>query len=250
MKFSIVTVSYNDCKGLQHTKSSLEGLLDNAFTDIEWIVVDGSSSDGSLEFLQGLPDYVKWISEPDSGIYDAMNKGTLLASGDFVLYLNAGDKVVSVDEFINVTNELSSSGEITMVFMGAVFVSGSQRRYRRPRPYNSIWHSIPANHQAIFFPAKYVKKLQYRDDFKICGDYDLCARIFMQSPEFRIFDFPIVEFELGGVSTYKLAPLAIEANRVQRDVLRLGFLLRALSFSRRYVAMIANLAIHELGKRF
>ena len=88
-KFSIITVNYNNLEGL---KKTVESVKNQTYQKFEYIVIDGGSYDGSLEFIkdnESLLDY--WVSEPDSGVYQAMNKGIEKATGEYLLFLNSGD---------------------------------------------------------------------------------------------------------------------------------------------------------------
>ena len=91
MKLSIITIAYNNLEGLKRT---LQTVANQSYDDFEQIVIDGGSKDGSLDVIKSyeglIPNY-KWVSEPDKGIYDAMNKGIDLAEGEYCLFLNAGD---------------------------------------------------------------------------------------------------------------------------------------------------------------
>ena len=97
-KLSIVTVVLNDIKGLKRTIESIKSLN---FTDFEYVVIDGGSDDQSLDFIKNEPTISKWLSEKDNGIYDAMNKGIRICSGDYIHLLNAGDTYYSSDVFNN-----------------------------------------------------------------------------------------------------------------------------------------------------
>ena len=92
-KFSIITIVYN---GESFIEGTMQSVLNQTFTDYEYIIIDGASKDSTVsliqDFAQNAPPPIKWISEPDKGLYDAMNKGLRLASGDFLLFLNAGDR--------------------------------------------------------------------------------------------------------------------------------------------------------------
>lgn len=107
-RFSIITITYNDAHGLQRT---IESVLGQNYTDFEFIIVDGASTDGTNGVLSGLPSYVKIISEPDHGRYDAMNKGADIAQGEFLWFLHGGDKFASTDVLKNVANSLNSDTE-------------------------------------------------------------------------------------------------------------------------------------------
>jgi len=89
MKISIITVAYNNIEGLKATSQSV---LQQTSADIEWIVVDGASKDGSADFLKAFSGAdIRWVSERDGGIFDAMNKGIGMASGQYSIFMNAGD---------------------------------------------------------------------------------------------------------------------------------------------------------------
>lgn len=94
-KISVITVTRNACDALKTTMESVAALT---YPDLEYIVIDGASTDGSVEVLESA-DGVRWISEPDGGIYDAMNKGVAMAVGDMVVFMNAGDTFASPDVF-------------------------------------------------------------------------------------------------------------------------------------------------------
>ena len=89
MKLSIITVNLNNCDGLQKT---IDSVVSQTFKDFEWIVIDGGSTDGSKELIEQYADhFTYWVSEPDKGIYNAMNKGIRVAKGDYLQFLNSGD---------------------------------------------------------------------------------------------------------------------------------------------------------------
>ena len=89
MILSIITVSFNNLDGLTKTTNSI---IEQTFRDFEWIVIDGGSSDGSKEYLIKNSKYISyWCSEPDNGIYNAMNKGIMKAKGNYLLFMNSGD---------------------------------------------------------------------------------------------------------------------------------------------------------------
>ena len=93
MKLSIITINYNDAKGLRKTFDSIKNQTCHEF---EYIVVDGGSSDGSQSVIEEYEQYIsKWVSEPDNGIYNAMNKGAKMSTGDYMLFLNSGDNLFS-----------------------------------------------------------------------------------------------------------------------------------------------------------
>ena len=96
MKLSIITINLNNCKGLEKT---IKSVISQRFTDYEFIVIDGGSDDESLECIKAHRNYIHyWVSEPDKGIYNAMNKGIAQAEGDYCLFLNSGDWLVENEQ--------------------------------------------------------------------------------------------------------------------------------------------------------
>ena len=92
MKLSIITVNLNNLEGL---KKTYESVVCQTFTDYEWLVIDGGSTDGSREFIEEHQDkFAYWCSEPDKGIYNAMNKGIVRAKGEYLNFMNSGDYFV------------------------------------------------------------------------------------------------------------------------------------------------------------
>ena len=152
MFLSIVTVTFNDFEALQHTYKSI--LSQNSHL-CEWIVIDGCSTDKTTTFLQSLPiTNYKYISEPDSGIYDAMNKGTKLATGQFILFLNAGDTFSSSTSVSDIYRELSSlSRPPSVAYFASQYRFPSGVTYVRPSysPSKIIWYGLPANHQSTIY---------------------------------------------------------------------------------------------------
>jgi len=242
MKLSIVTVCFNDLNGLKKTYGSiLEVVNIPGDLEFEWVVVDGGSTDGTKDFLLSCKSVSNFVSERDAGIYDAMNKGTMLTKGEYVLYLNAGDMFCNSNSLLQLEKFLDGSD---IVLAGANFTCQEEvLRYRKPRPLRSVWHSIPANHQAIAFRKSFLGGTPYNTAYEICGDYELLARLFVEGATSRVVNFPLVSFELGGVSTFSTRLLASEALKVQREVLELPIYLRGLSWVRRKVAMSTNLVI-------
>ena len=112
MKLSIITINYNNAEGLRKT---IESVLNQTSKEFEYIVIDGASADGSLETIQTFKlsnlQTFKSISEPDSGIYNAMNKGIRMAQGEYIHFLNSGDWLVDERVVENMLNELSKSDE-------------------------------------------------------------------------------------------------------------------------------------------
>lgn len=163
MLLSIITVAFRNLDGIIKTHASLAHLAQADDISFEWIVVDGGSEDGTREFLQNLNDEypLRFVSEPDNGIYDAMNKGIEMAQGKFVLFLNSGD--VFHPDAAQFVRQLKAEKDNVMITGDALLDFGNGHKIKRSaKPGWYIYHSLPASHQAIFFSAQWVKNLALR----------------------------------------------------------------------------------------
>lgn len=155
---SIVTVNLNNRLGLLKTKATLELLATSTLgTDLEWIIIDGGSTDGSLDL--DFSNFVNFelIVGLDSGIYNAMNLGISRAKGDFLLFLNSGDYLIG---------ELSI---IKSINSGLLFPSITEGTWLLRRDKIPLWLGMPASHQSMVFPAN--KAIKYDESFLVNADY-------------------------------------------------------------------------------
>jgi len=191
---TIITVVYNDALAL---KSTIESLRNQTFRDFQYIVIDGGSKDGTLEIIHANTDLIDvYISEPDSGIYDAMNKGLKFAEGEFVHYLNAGDLILN-----NAYQEILLQTDIKEfdVLYGDLLIQGSELKYIS-RPLNTIFQEIPIFHPAVFIKSDIFKQFAFNINYKIAGDYDLILRLYLSNKRFKYVPIYISAFNLKGVS--------------------------------------------------
>jgi putative colanic acid biosynthesis glycosyltransferase len=238
--FSIVTVVFNDIGGLKKTLASVQS---QSFRDFQQIVVDGKSDDGTAEYLQ-LLEYpnLEWMSESDLGIYDAMNKGIHLSTGNYVVFLNAGDLFPSTETLARIAKALSVSALTgpDIVFGGASLVlAKGMRFYRAPRKMEDyVWHGLPANHQATYFRRTMLKTTLYDLRYRICGDYFLVAELYKQRPSTLYINEPLVDFRVGDTSYQNPLKLFLEPYRIQRDILCLPLHTRIRSLMKRLVSTL------------
>lgn len=213
---SFVTVVFNDLKGLRNTINSLEILhqLDVVF---EHIIIDGQSTDGTKEFIASLsvPYRLVWVSEPDSGIYDAMNKGLERCNNSYLNFLNAGD-IICFDKFDwrHFINNLQQNNN-DIVACGYVFKSiNSRHKYVSPRRITCDYPGMPSSHQAIFFKSGSTKGFRYDDNLRVCGDFDFVMQMISKGANIMLYDHPVIVFESGGLSFQKPLVLFIESMHV------------------------------------
>ncbi len=244
MLFSIITVVKNDRTGFRETMESVER---QSFTEFEWIVVDGASTDGTVDLIRSAECVSHWSSEVDRGIYHAMNKGIAEANGDYLVFLNAGDAFTNDDVLQLTSNLIRSTNEPDIVFGGAylMFPQG-KHKYRGPRDVKRyIWHGLPAVHQATYYRREIIELNSYDLRYRICGDYYLVAMLSRKGVNTQYMDSPLVNFQIGGMSFRSPVRLLWECYVIQRDVLGLPIALRMFSFTRRLINMLAVIVLYR-----
>jgi len=206
IRISVITVAFNAARTIGDTLASVAG---QTFPDIEHIVVDGASTDGTLEIIErhGTP-VARLISEPDQGIYDAMNKGLRVVTGDIIGFLNADDVYAAPDVLAGVA-AIMAAEKLDALFGDAEFVSPGRpdrpvRRYRSDRfcPERIAWGWMPA-HPTLFLRREVFERFGlFKTDYRIAGDFELVARIFHGGTLlYRHLPEVLVRMRTGGVST-------------------------------------------------
>ncbi|MGX9728407.1 MAG: glycosyltransferase family 2 protein [Candidatus Electronema sp. VV] len=199
-RYSIITVCLNAKDGLKKTLHSIE---QQTFNNFEWIVIDGNSTDGTVELLRNHPRVNKLISEPDEGIYDAMNKGIAISSGEYLLFLNAGDWLFSKETLTDIEEYLITPiviGNLVVVYPSGVVSLRKHEYYGINRKY--IYNrTLP--HQATFIKRDiFFKYGFYFKDFKIKGDHDFFARIAKKRVDFSCCKIFVSYYPLNGISYF------------------------------------------------
>lgn len=178
-KISVVTVCYNTVNDIEKTILSV---VDQTYDNIEYIIIDGGSSDGTVDIIkkyaEGGSEYGKhnnkiayWVSEPDKGIYDAMNKGIKVATGDYINFMNAGDSFAAKSTVSDVFHKSLINGDI---IYGDWNVCLDNSKYlRHPLDKKYIKRQIPFCHQAAFYNLDYHKKNLFPAYLKLTGDYKI-----------------------------------------------------------------------------
>lgn len=237
---SIVTVVRNDEAGLSRTKLSI---LSQSFENWEWIVVDGLSSDRTLDAVRDLSSdsRVRVMSEADKGLYDAMNKGSLLAKGNYLNMLNAGD-IYSGPNAISGCIDVLTKGTADILFTSRISVFGAGDIVRIPvkTDLSRIYHSLPTSHQACFIRTDVQRNFPYNLDYKVSADFDCIARIAFSGARLEFLDHATIVSDQGRFSTSFRHPFIgmRECIRTQREILGLSRYSVSLSIARRLPPMI------------
>lgn len=217
MKVTVVTAVLNDAG---HIEQTILSVISQTDIEIEYIIVDGGSKDGTLELIGKYKDKISLlISEPDRGVYDAMNKGIKYSTGDFVYFLNSGDVLLNPSILSKI--KLEELKERNAIIYGNVVVAyGNIEALEKPRPFfNSKmkFKGIGICHQSMFFPGELIRNEKYDLSYNIAADYDLAYRLWRKGTEFLYKDITIAKYDWGkGISSnpYKLLDVYRENARV------------------------------------
>ena len=197
MYFSIITITRNTRDGLARTAASIA--VQN-FRDFEWIIIDGNSIDGTKE------DFCRYeamiISEPDDGIYDAMNKGLAAAKGRYVLFLNAGD-ILYANHILAEIHQNARLSNPDFIYGDAWEISADERFYKPANSHHNIMLGMFTHHQAMLYRREKIGDLRYALDYKIAADYDFTLEFLLSTEGCLHLPFAICDFEAGGISQQK-----------------------------------------------
>lgn len=202
---TVVTVCFNAEEEIKRTVCSI---LDQSFSDFEYVVVDGKSTDGTVGYMSGKRDDLEnkgisfnLISEPDKGIYNAMNKGIDLASGEWVIFLNAGDVFYDSLTLEKVCSFLNEAPDADIVYGDVVLKKDNKYKIEKVDDLEKILYLMPFCHQSSFTRREVLKEFRFDEKYKICADHDLFARCFQNGRKFKYMSYPIAVYELFGKSS-------------------------------------------------
>ena len=217
-KISVVTVVYNSKALIENTVKSI---INQSYNHIEYIVVDGGSTDGTIDILNSYKKNISTlISEPDHGIYDAMNKGINLATGDFVVFINSGDKFSSPDILEKIfSNPDAAQADVIYGDTDITDSDGNIIHSRRHRPPESLnWKSFKRGmlvcHQSFIARRNLVES--YNLNYRYAADFDWCIRILKKSKSVYNSRQVISLFLEGGQTRKTIVPGLKERFRIMR----------------------------------
>jgi glycosyltransferase involved in cell wall biosynthesis len=196
---SIITPSLNNCGDLQATCASVDG---QNFTNFEHLIIDGESNDGTVKYLQShSKDFRSYITEKDSGVYDAMNKGIRMAKGAYIIFLNAGDVFPSENTLEIIGQNTTNYPGYDLFYGNAIYTNGLKKE-------NKIYHLNKVSlfkqmicHQVIICKKELFDNYGLFDlSYKIKSDYEWLARMLFNKIRIRRIDKVIVVYQQGGLS--------------------------------------------------
>lgn len=202
--FSIITVCFNAEKYIVETMKSV---YEQTFQDIEYIIVDGLSNDGTISKINRIKkeydstNITKVISEADKGIYDAMNKGIRISQGRYCYFLNAGDSLVAADVLYQIAEQIGNH-PYGYVYGDIFSVSATFKKYVKAQNMQIISTSLamPYCHQAVFVSKDYINNHKFDLKYKNAADYNQCIQLYMSDLEYLYVNIPIANYQIGGRS--------------------------------------------------
>lgn len=217
MKISVITVCYNNLEGLKRT---IPSVATQTFDDYEIIVIDGGSTDGSKEYLQSVERIDYWVSEPDRGIYHAMNKGIDAARGEYCIFMNSGDTFFSSQALENVASMLVSKDFYTA--RSTFFQDNESTTCIPPEKMTMRFILTNAlNHQGTFIRTAFLKENKYDEKFPIVADWELFGRKWLHH-ECTYEALPIMTsiYYLDGISTILLEEVQDERPGLVANIIK------------------------------
>ena len=197
MKLSIITINYNNKAGLQRT---IDSVICQTWHDFEWIVIDGGSTDGSKQLIEQYQShFAYWCSEPDNGVYHAMNKGITHAKGEYLLFLNSGDALYD-DNVLQKVDDVHSSADIISGQAVRMDTNELLRHYDK-NLLMQLYHDT-LNHQATLIKRDLFKDTCYDENLKIVSDWKFWLEaILWKKASVDVVDVIVTKQDMTGISS-------------------------------------------------
>lgn len=239
--FSIITICWNNLPELEKTFRSIE--LQKC-TDFEWIVIDGNSNDGTKEWLIK-NTLANWTSEPDKGIYDAMNKGIDKASGEYLIFMNSGDEFADKAVLAKTKTRIEDIGRPHFVFGDSYDIDQNKIKHlRKAKHYSKNWVGMITQHQAMFFYKPELKGLKYSLEYTLAGDYAFISQVLKTTLEDKLLylSFPVCKFDMGGINELQRFKALKEDYRIRRDIMEVPYVKNQVLYGLHYIHTIIKKA--------
>ena len=202
-KLSIITIVYNNARDIERTMLSV---LDQTYPNIEYVVIDGGSTDGTLAIIKKYESRItKLVSEKDEGIYDAMNKGLAIATGDYVLFMNSGDELYNKD---TVTSVFATADNADIYYGETEMINDAgenlgQRRHKAPAKltWKSFKYGMSVSHQAIYIKRSLTQP--YDREYQLSADIDWIINAIKKAKKIANVNQYVAKYLVGGMSKKK-----------------------------------------------
>lgn len=198
-KITIITATYN-C--VDEIEDSIKSVIEQDYPNIEFVIIDGASTDGTVDIIKKYAEHVSyWVSEPDEGLYYAMNKGIEAATGDWIYIFNAGGKFPSSNTLSSIFATDHTDAD---AIYGYIYSKALQKIIRNPKPFyecKDLRHRRPGfSHQAVFIRSNWLKMYPFDTSFKCCADFNQLVTIYDLGAVFKYIDIHVSVSALPGFS--------------------------------------------------
>lgn len=212
MKLSIITINYNNSEGLRKT---IESVVNQTWYDFEYIIIDGGSTDGSVEIIKEYASRIDyWVSEPDKGIYNALNKGLAVAKGEYCNFMNSGDCFYS----FSTLEQVFASKPMVDIICGNTFTD-KLKAPPKTITFDTLFN-VSICHQCAFIRTSLMKKYGYDEKYKIVADrkFFLQALIF-DNCSYQSIDVDVVKYDITGFSAVNPVLSRLEYDQVLEELI-------------------------------
>ena len=216
MKLSIITVNLNNRNGLQKT---IDSVVSQTFRDFEWIVIDGGSTDGSKELIEQYTDhFAYWVSEPDKGVFNAMNKGIKVAKGDYLQFLNSGDWLYNQNALERCFSHIFDAD---VVYGDMGICSSNTIRIRKYSPKLSFNYLLgySLGHCATFHKREILQEELYDEKLKMVADWKFYLIQALKNRKFEHLDETVSCFDTSGISSTSGYKVIAERDNVIKELM-------------------------------
>lgn len=194
-KISIITICYNCAEELERT---IKSVLLQSYTNIEYIVVDGGSNDATSDVIKKYANAITlWVSEPDNGIYNAMNKGIRMMGGDWVNFMNAGDVFHDNNVISRFVETIGNKNNIVLAYGKTLSIEKGVKSEYKTYPLSTITYRTPFCHQSVFIK-NLGKEIMYDEQYRIVADYALFYNLYYKygADSFLQMEFVVAEYDI------------------------------------------------------
>lgn len=214
-KISVVTVVYNAKDLIAGTVNSV---LNQDYGEIEYIIVDGGSTDGTMDYLNSCKEcFAHLVSERDEGIYDAMNKGTKLATGEWILFMNAGDCFVNNHVLSDVFTE-KDYNQVSVIYGDTIANYTWGKAFLPARFFSQKDINLPFCHQSAFVRTDLMRKHPFDLSYKVAADYNLFYTLYKECRTFKHIELPVSQYDTTGFSTTRVISTYREVAKTKGEV--------------------------------
>lgn len=216
-KITIITVVF---QGTEHIERTIQSVINQAYANTEYLIVDGGSTDGTLDTLWKYNNYIDyWVSEADNGLYHAMNKALALGTGDYVWFMNAGDEIYDHDTLSYVFKD---STELAEIYYGETLIIDDEanelgmRRLETPEKltWKSLKYGMLVSHQSIIVSAKLA--FNYNTNYQFSADFDWMVKVLQQAKTVKNTHYILSRFMDGGMTKQNIKAGLKERFKVMR----------------------------------